>query len=128
MSEIKRMNLDNEFANDCAYSEVVVAGEWAFLNFCVGNVGGSVEEQVHGALDNMETRLALVGLTLDSVVKVDVLMKDPWNIPSMEKVFAERFKGNYPARKTIATEFAHKGGEQGLQVQIDAIAYKGCQL
>ena len=128
MGEIKRMNLDNEFANDCAYSEVVVAGEWVFLNFCVGNVGGSVEEQVHGALDNMETRLALVGLTLDSVVKVDVLMKDPWNIPSMEKVFAERFKGNYPARKTIATEFAHKGGEQGLQVQIDAIAYKGCQL
>ena len=34
------------------------------LNFCVGIVGGSVEQQVHGALDNMEARLALVGLTL----------------------------------------------------------------
>ena len=53
------------------------------------------------------------------------MMKDPWNIPAMEKVFKERFKGKYPARKTIATEFAHKGGENGLQVQIDAIAYKG---
>lgn len=96
-----------------------------YLTFCVGNVGGSVEAQVHGALDNMEARLALVGLTLEAVVKVDVLMKDPWNIPTMEKVFAERFKGKYPARKTIATEFAHQGGENGLQVQIDAIAYKG---
>ncbi len=125
MSEIIRMNLNEKFANDCAYSEVVVAGDWVYLNFCVGKVGKSVEEQVHGALDNMEARLALVGLTLDAVVKVDVMMKDPWNIPTMEKVFAERFKGKYPARKTIATEFAHKGGENGLQVQIDAIAYRG---
>ncbi len=125
MSEIIRRNLDNQFANDCAYSEVVEAGDWVFLNFCVGNVGESVEAQVHGALDNMEARLALVGLTLESVVKVDVLMKDPWNIPAMEKVFHQRFKGKFPARKTIATEFAHKGGENGLQVQIDAIAYKG---
>lgn len=125
MNKIIRKNLDNQFANDCAYSEVVEAGDWVFLNFCVGNVGESVEAQVHGALDNMEARLALVGLTLESVVKVDVLMKDPWNIPAMEKVFIERFKGKYPARKTIATEFAHKGGENGLQVQIDAIAYKG---
>jgi hypothetical protein len=42
----------------------------------------------------------------------------------MEKVFKERFNGNYPARKTIATEFAHRGGADGLQVQIDAVAYK----
>ena len=125
MDGIIRKNLDDAFANECAYSEVVEADDWVFLNFCVGNVGGTVEEQVHGALDQMEARLALAGLTLESVVKVDVLMKDPWNIPAMEKVFAERFKGKYPARKTVATEFAHRGGENGLQVQIDAIAYKG---
>lgn len=125
MSEIIRFDLDHQFANDCAYSEVVAAGDWVFLNFCVGNVGGTVEEQVHGALDNMEARLKLVGLTLASVVKVDVLMRDPWDIPAMEKVFKERFAGQYPARKTIATEFAHEGGRHGLQVQIDAVAYRG---
>lgn len=125
MSEIIRMNLDSRLANDYAYSEVVAAGDWLYLTFCVGNVGGSVEEQVHGALDNMEARLKLVGLTLSSVVKVDVLMRDPWDIPAMEKVFKERFAGRYPARKTIATEFAHQGGEHGLQVQIDAVAYRG---
>ena len=125
MGEIFRASLDQQFANDCAYSEVVAAGDWVFLNFCVGNIGGSIEEQVHGALDNMEARLKLVGLTLASVVKVDVLMRDPWDIPAMEKVFTERFAGQYPARKTVATEFAHQGGEHGLQVQIDAIAYRG---
>lgn len=124
MSGIQRQNLDESFANECAYSEIVEAGDFVFLSFGVGNVGQSVESQVHGALDNLEARLALVGLDLQSIVKVDVMMKDPWNIPAMEKVFKERFKGKYPARKTIATEFAHQGGENGLQVQIDAIAYK----
>lgn len=125
MGEIIRRNLDEAFAEECAYSEVVAAGDWVFLTFCVGNVGGTVEQQVHGALDNMEKRLALVGLTLENVVKVDVLMRDPWDIPAMEKVFKERFKGKFPARKTVATEFAHKGGDDGLHVQIDAVAYKG---
>ena len=83
MGEIIRKNMDNQFADACAYSEVVVAGDWVYLNFCVGNVGESVEAQVHGALDNMEARLALVGLTLESVVKVDVLMKDTWNFPAI---------------------------------------------
>ncbi len=123
-NNIIRKNLNEDLANEYAYSEVVEAGDFVFLNFCVGNIGQDVEAQVNGAIDNMSERLALVGLTLDSVVKVDVLMRDPWNIPAMEKVFKERFNGKYPARKTIATEFAHQGGENGLQIQIDAVAYK----
>jgi len=47
-----------------------------------------------------------------------------WNIPVMEKVFKERFNGKYPARKSIQTEFAHVGGQEGLLFQLDAIAYK----
>ena len=72
----------------------------------------------------MSARLEKVNLTLDSVVKVDVLLRDVWDIPVMEEVFKRRFKGNYPARKTISTEFAHQGGSNGLKVQIDGIAYK----
>ncbi|MBN1454598.1 MAG: RidA family protein [Anaerolineales bacterium] len=121
MNQIVRGGVNEEWA----YSEYVVAGDFVFLGFCVGNVGKSVEEQVHGALDDMEARLAKVNLTLSDVVKVDILLRDVWNIPVMEKVFKERFKGVYPARKTIGTDFAHVGGPDGLQVQIDAIAYKG---
>ncbi len=73
----------------------------------------------------MEAKLAKVDLTLRDVVKLDVLLRDAWNIPIMEKVFKERFKGAYPARKTIQTNFAHAGGPQGLHVQIDGIAYRG---
>jgi len=124
MSKIKRHSIDKDLAEQCAYSEIVEAGDFVFLNFCVGNIGQTVEAQVHGALDNMEQRLQTVGLTLESVIKVDVMMKDPWNLPTLEKVFKERFNAVYPARKTIATEFAHNGGEKGLQVQIDAVAYR----
>lgn len=91
---------------------------------CVGNVSQSFEAQVNGAIDDMEQRLKQINLTLEAVVKVDVLLRDFWNIPIMEHVIKQRFHGKYPARKTIQTEFAHIGGPDGLHIQIDAIAYK----
>ena len=120
MMDIVRGDVNEKFA----YSGYVAAGDFVFINFCVGNVGKSVKEQVEGALDNMQERLGMVGLTLDNVVQVNVLMRDVWNIPIMEEVFKERLNGKYPARKTISTEFAHVGGPNGLHVQIDAVAYK----
>jgi enamine deaminase RidA (YjgF/YER057c/UK114 family) len=120
MSEIIRKDVNEEYA----YSGYVEAGDFIFLSFCVGNVGETVERQVEGALDNMSDRLKLANLTLDAVVKIDVLLRDVWDIPVMEEVFKRRFNGTYPARKTISTEFAHIGGPKGLKCQIDAIAYR----
>jgi len=120
VSEIIRHEVNEENA----YSGYVEAGNFIFLSFCVGNVGQSIEKQIEGAIDDMSTRLEKVNLTLDAVVKVDVLLRDIWDIPVMEEIFKRRFKGNYPARKTISTEFAHRGGQDGLKVQIDAIAYR----
>jgi 2-iminobutanoate/2-iminopropanoate deaminase len=114
----------SDVSEQMAYSGIVEAGDFVFLSFCVGNVGESVQRQVEGALDNMRDRLATVGLGLDAVVKVDVLLRDVWEIPVMEEVFKRRFGGNYPARKTISTEFAHQGGAAGLKVQIDGVAYR----
>ena len=62
---------------------------------------------------------------IEAVVKIDCLFRDVWNIPIMVKVIKERFKGKYPVRKIIQTEFAHHGGQEGLQFQLDAIAFKG---
>ena len=31
----------------------------------------------------------------------------------------------YPVRKSIQTEFAHVGGQSGLQFQVNAVAYCG---
>lgn len=120
MNFIERSDINNEYA----YSGIVEAGGFVFLSFCVGNVGGTITEQVEGALQNMENRLKSKNLTLNSVVKIDVLLRDVWDIPEMENVFKKWFNGQYPARKTIQTDFAHIGGTKGLKVQIDAIAYR----
>lgn len=121
MCNIERYDVNENWA----HSGIVKAGDYCFLNYCVGNVGGSVEEQINGAFDEMEKRLALVGLTLENVVQMDCLFRDVWNIPVMEKVIKQRFKGHYPARKSIQTNFAHEGGETGLLFQADAVAYCG---
>ena len=121
MGEIIRKEIHEEWA----HSGIVKAGDYCFLSYCVGNIGGTVEEQVNGAFDDMEQKLALFGLTLENVVHMDCLFRDVWNIPVMEKVIKERFHGKYPARKSIQTEFAHGGGKDGLQSQADAVAYCG---
>ncbi|MNY78945.1 hypothetical protein D3C86_2193880 [compost metagenome] len=72
----------------------------------------------------MSNRLEQVGLGLAEVVKLDILLRDVWDIPVMEAVFKRRFQGKYPARKTISTEFAHAGGPEGLKVQMDGVAYR----
>lgn len=122
MEGITRYDVNEEWA----HSRMIRAGDFCFLNYCAGNVGGTVEEQINGAFDEMERRLALAGLTLENVVQMDCLFRDVWNIPVMEKVIKERFNGRYPVRKSIQTNFAHVGGETGgLLFQVDGIAYCG---
>ncbi|MBN2221802.1 MAG: RidA family protein [Vallitaleaceae bacterium] len=120
MSEIIRHDVNEEWA----HSGVIEAGDFVYIGYCVGNIGQGIEQQVRGAIEHLESRLKLVGLDLKSVVQVDCLFRDVWNIPVMEKVFKERFQGCYPVRKSIQTEFAHRGGEEGLHFQLDAVAYK----
>lgn len=116
---IKRHDIYEEYA----YSGIVEAGNTIYLSICLGNVGDTVKEQIEGAFDDMERRLRSIQLTLDDVVKIDVLLRDVWNIPLLEEVIKKRFI-HYPARKTIQTNFAHVGGPKGLHVQIDGIAYR----
>ena len=116
MKEIIRYEKNEQWA----HSGMIQVGDLCFLGYCVGNTGGSIEEQVNGAFDLMEKRLALAGMTLENVVKLDCLFRNIWDIPVMEKVIKERFNGKYPVRKSIQTEFADPNG---LLFQADAVAY-----
>ncbi len=118
MEEIKRYDINE----DWAHSGIIQAGDYCFINDCARNLGGTIEEQINGAFDEMEERLALVGLTLENVVQMNCLFKNIWDIPVMEKVIQARFHGKYPVRKSIQTEFADPGN---LFFQVDAIACAG---
>lgn len=119
MSGIERFDVNEEWA----HSGIIKAGNLYFIGYCAGNVGQPIEAQINGAFDQMEQRLKMLGLGLENVVQMDCLFRDVWNIPIMEKIIKERFNGKYPVRKSIQTEFAHKGGEDGLMFQVDGIAY-----
>ncbi|MDC7219797.1 MAG: RidA family protein [Spirochaetales bacterium] len=121
MGEIIRTDVNEEWA----HAGIVQAGDFAYIGYCVGNIGKPIKDQIQGAVNHLEKRLESIGLGLESVVQMDCLFRDIWNIPVMEEVIKERFKGHYPVRKSIQTEFAHRGGEEGLLFQLDAVAYKG---
>lgn len=117
MGEIKRTELSEEWA----HSGVVEAGGFAFISYCMGNEGQPVENQINGAFDLLEKRLAAIGLNLESVVKIDCLFKDIMDINLLGKIIKERFNNKFPARKAFETKFLR----EGIFFQIDAVAFRG---
>ncbi len=103
-----------------ADSTIIEAGQFVFIGYCMKNGGKTIKEQIHGAFDVLEERLAKVGLTLKSVVKMDCLFKDIKDLEFLPEVVKERFRGKYPTRKAYETKFIR----EGIDFQIDAIAYK----
>ena len=116
MSEIKRIETDEFWAD----STIIEAGDYVFVGYCMGNEGKSIEEQIHGAIDVLENRLKTVGLTLESVVKMDCLFKDINDLNVLPAVLKDRFAGKYPTRKAFTSDFIR----DGIRFQIDAVAYR----
>lgn len=116
MSGINRVEIDEHWAD----STIIEAGDYVFIGYCMKNEGMSIQDQINGAIDVLESRLAKVGLTLESVVKMDCLFKDIQDLNYLADVLRERFKGKYPTRKAFTSDFIR----EGIKFQIDAIAYK----
>ena len=117
MLEISRHEINEEWA----HSGIVEAGDYVFISYCMGNEGQTIENQINGAFDILNDRLKLIGLTLESVVKMDCLFKDITDLSFLGGIIKERFNGKYPARKAFETKFIR----EGISFQIDAVAFKG---
>ena len=50
MGKIERYDVNEEWA----HSGIIKAGDFCYLGYCVGNIGGTIEEQINGAFDHME--------------------------------------------------------------------------
>lgn len=87
----------------------------------MGNEGQSFEAQIEGAFCTLKNRLAMAGLKLDSVVKMDCLFKNISDLNYLPDIIKKHFNGKYPTRKAYTTDFIR----DGILFQIDAIAYKG---
>ena len=116
MNNITRLEVDDFWAD----STVIEAGNLVFVGYCMGNEGKSIEEQMDGAFETLKNRLALAGLGMENVVKMDCLFKDIEDLNALPAVLKERFAGKYPTRKAYTSDFIR----EGIRFQIDAIAYK----
>ncbi|WP_276870907.1 RidA family protein [Lactococcus taiwanensis] len=116
MTEIQHHEINEEWAQ----SGVVIAGDFVFTSYCVGDNKEDIEGQINGAFDYLCEKLARCNIRLENVVKIDALFRNIQDIPVLEKVIKERFTNNFPARKSFQTEFC----EQEQLFQLDAIAYR----
>ena len=90
------------------YSQAVVAGNLVFcagqipLDPATGNVvAGGIEEQTRRVCENIKGVLAGAGTSTDKVVKASVFLKDMNDFAGMNKIYAEYFTKDFPARSTL---------------------------
>jgi 2-iminobutanoate/2-iminopropanoate deaminase len=109
------------------YSPAVRAGDFLFVSG-QGPVDtsndqlsfGDIQHETRLVLDNIKRILEGCGASMADVVKCSVFLSDGRDFAAMNKVYAEYFGENKPARTTVEAKFA----EPRMKVEIDAIAYK----
>lgn len=83
-------------------------------------VTGSIEEQTHMCLKNIKGILEAEGYSLNDVVKTTVFLSDMNNFDAVNKVYAEYFVQNKPARSCIQIAKLPKNAS----IEIEVIACK----
>lgn len=115
MSEIKRI------LTPYSYASAVAAGDWVFLGLHRGS-GDSFHAQIADIFAGLRRTLAEFGLALDSLVKVNVWLKNIEDLPTMEELFRQHFAADkFPARMTATTAFI----DDDCLLMIDGVAYRG---
>jgi 2-iminobutanoate/2-iminopropanoate deaminase len=101
------------------------AGGFVFVSGQIGRddngviVTGGIEAHTRQTMENVAHALALAGCALEDVVKVTVWLDDARDFADFNRVYAEFFPGNRPARSTIqATNMV------GTKIEIEAVAFK----
>jgi 2-iminobutanoate/2-iminopropanoate deaminase len=85
-----------------------------------GRIADDVEQQTEQCLKNVRTILEAAGSGLQHVLRCGVFLVDMREFAKMNGVYARMFGEHRPARTTV--QVTALPGE-GLQVEIDAIAY-----
>ena len=70
--------------------------------------------------ENISNVLAEAGLTMDHVVKTTVFLADMSLFAEMNGVYAQYFKGDFPARSAVAVKALPKGA----LVEIECVAVR----
>ena len=108
------------------YSQAVAAGPFVFISGQIplnpqGEMAqGDIVVQTVQVIENLKAVLAAAGLSLTDVVKTTVFLADMADFASMNRVYAEFFPENPPARSTIEVAALPKNAS----VEIEAVALR----
>jgi 2-iminobutanoate/2-iminopropanoate deaminase len=108
------------------YSQGVQVGHFLYLSGQIPlNAAGELQQgdivvQTVQVLENIKTLLAAAEMSLADVVKTTVFLTDLGNFAEMNRVYAEYFPENPPARSTIQVVALPKGAA----IEIETIACK----
>jgi 2-iminobutanoate/2-iminopropanoate deaminase len=104
------------------YSQGVQVGHFLFLSGQIPlNAAGELQQgdivvQAIQVLENIKALLAEAGMCPADVVKTTVFLTDLGNFAEMNRVYAEYFPLNPPARSTIQVAALPKGADLEIEV------------
>ncbi|MBR0787509.1 RidA family protein [Bradyrhizobium manausense] len=106
------------------FSRAVAADGWLYVSGQTPMENGEVIEggiipQSHKAIRNMLAILTEAGYEPNDVVRCGVWLDDPRDFQSFNKVFAEYFGANPPARACVVSSMV-----VDCKVEIDCVAYR----
>lgn len=108
------------------FSKVVRAGGFLFLSGQVAldsqgkPSAGDITEQTHAVLCSISATLAEQRASLADVVRVTVWLADLQQFPAFNRVYAEYFGADLPARSTVQAQLAY-----GAALEIEVQAFVG---
>ncbi len=79
---------------------------------------GTIQAETHQVMKNLQGVLDEAKITLEHVVKTNIYLSDMGLFAQVNEVYGSYFKGDYPARETVAV----KGLPRGVNVEISVIA------
>ena len=119
------INADKAPAPIGPYNQSVMAGGFLFisgqtaLDPASGEfIKGDIKTEAHQCMRNLEEVLSEAKLTFEHVVKTTIFITDMNLFAEINEVYSGYFKGDFPARETVAVKALPKGAN----VEISMIA------
>lgn len=107
------------------YSQAVRTGNLLFvsgqipLDAASGQlVTGTIAEETHQVMKNIQAILTAAGLSFEHIVKTSIFINDMNNFAAINEVYAGYFSSNFPARETVEVARLPKD----VRVEISVIA------
>lgn len=107
------------------YNQAILANNMLFISGQIALVPGTgnlnnacIEDETHQVMNNLKAILQKAEMDFSQVVKTTIFLTDMSLFGPVNEIYATYFKGNFPARETVAV----KGLPRNVNVEISMIA------